>query len=167
MRRDVRLRKLANEAKYELLNHGNFDPNEYTWKPQPGFHASKTHVTLFSTGNIYKLVRELATGAVTYYKLKDTGPEASSKDKIDAEPTPKQVRYKQGAHAWFIDTGGRWYCVNVVQRKQRPDRIVIASVTGWDADRVCAWPYGGELEFPADRNNPLFQRLRPLKARQA
>lgn len=128
--------------------------------------------TLFSFANTYMLVRMRATGAVTYYRLKDM-PEKSPAEKIDAEPTKKeQVRFRVGAQCWFVDTGGRWFLCEVVERTGHdratfgePGRIVIKSVTGWDADRKAPWEYGDLLEFPDKPNNPLFMRLRPLKAR--
>lgn len=144
-------------------------PEGLTWKPGPGV---TTNVMLYSIGNIYKLVRDRVTGAVQYFKLKDTGPEKSPNEKIDAEPAREaQVRYRVGTMCWFIDEGSHWFLCEVVERtgKDRatfgePQRITIKSVNGRDADKQVEWPYG-LLEFPAKENNPIFARLRPLKAR--
>jgi hypothetical protein len=114
-------------------------------------------------GNFYKLVRSRETGEVQYFKLKDTGPEISPAEKIDAEPTKKgQVRYRVGSHCWFV-LDGRWFCCEVVSRP--PNRIVLRPVTGWDADRQAPWPHDGALEISDKPSNSLFQLLRPLKAR--
>jgi hypothetical protein len=152
-------------------------PEGLKWKPSKGAH-SKTQVTLFSFGNIYKLVRSLETGAAQYFKLKGSDVAKSPAEKIDAEPgtesgrKKEQVRYRVGCKAWFLDTGNRWYLIEVVARigENRetfgePKRIIIKSATGMDADKRTPWPYGAELEFPAKPDNALFMRLRPLKAR--
>ncbi len=141
------------------------------WKGQSGYGNSKTHTTLFSLyGCTYKLVRELATGEVCYFKLKDTGPEKSPAAKIDAEPgddgKKAQVRYKVGSHCWLVEPGALWYLCTVVAREPAPaSRITIKPVTGWDADRKAQWPYSEELQFVAKASNVTFQRLRPLQAR--
>lgn len=157
--------------------HDAYDPvdvslvPESTWKPVAG-RPSSTHTVLYSIGNYYKLVRDQATGVVTYFKLRDTGPEKSPATKLDEEPQKKgQVRYRVGSLAWFVDAG-RWFIVVVAARigEDRatfgePKRIVIRPTTGRDATGQVEWPYGSELEFPSNPNNPLFLRLRPLKAR--
>ncbi len=137
-------------------------PDGLRWKPAVGWPpAGKT--VLLSFGNAYRLERTLATGEVQYFKLKDV-PEKSPSEKIDAEPVkPSQVRYNTGKLCWLIDTGGRWFLCKVVERT--PGRIVLRSETGWDADKQAPWTYGELLEFPAVLTNPLFARLRPLKAR--
>lgn len=144
-------------------------PEGLRWKPATGSSNSDKNVTvLLSTpGSFYKLIRDRVTGEVVYFKMKDTGAEKSPADKIDTEgPTSqKQVRYRTGGFCWFVDTGSRWYCCEVVERKQDPARIVLRPVTGWDAERQVQWSYGDLLEFPALKNNPVFCRLRPLKAR--
>ena len=137
-------------------------PEGLKWKPAGG-NPAKGHTVLLSFGNIYRLVRDRTTGEVQYFKLKDT-PEKSPSEKIDAEPKKQeQIRYNTGKLCWFIDTGSRWFLCKVVERK--PNRIVLRSETGWDADKQAPWPYGELLEFPCKENNPLFCRLRPLKAR--
>lgn len=163
MRRDERLRRLAGQQRYERVDSV---PDGLTWKPRKG-RPSSAHTTLFSIGNIYKLVRVRETGDVTYYRLREAFADAKSPaEQIDAEPVPlKQQRFRAGTFAWFVDTGARWYCVEVVSRDE--GRIIIRPTTGWDAERVSEWPYGNELEFPARPNNPLFMRLRKLNARKA
>lgn len=141
-------------------------PDGLTWKPAP-HKPPKDKTILYSMGNIYKLVRDRVTGEVAYFMREDADNTKSPASAIDAEPAkPKQVRYNTGKHCWFVDTDNRWYCCEVVERKQTPDRITIRPVTGWDAERVKEWPYSELLEFPAKDNNPLFKRLRPLKARR-
>lgn len=139
-------------------------PDGLTWKPAPPYTA-KNFTVLLSLGGIYKLVRTRETGAVVYYKLKDD-TKATPAAQIDAEPQRKQQqRFHTGSQCWFVDTGSRWYLVEVVRRSDKPPAISIKSVTGWDADRTAPWGYGEELEFPASQANPLFQRLRKLKDR--
>ncbi len=150
-------------------------PDDLKWRPQVG-HPSKTHVKMVSTpGQFFRLERELATGAVKYYRLKDMGPAMTSKEKLDTEPTRgAQVRYRVGAQCWFIDQG-RWFLVKVVDRTGgaagtgTENRITIAPVTGFDADKQAPWPYGEFLEFPTSQGrkgySPLFDRLRPLRDR--
>lgn len=146
-------------------------PDDLKWRGVSG-RPSLTHTTLVSVpGALFKLIRDRSTGAVQYFRLKDMGPEMTPKEKLDAEPERKeQVRYRVGTQCWFIDEG-RWYLCEVVDRTGyapgtgTEKRIVIKSVTGFDADRQKAWAFGELLEFPALENNRLFQRLRPLKDR--
>lgn len=146
-------------------------PEGIKWRPAGG-HPSKTHTRLFSTpGGFFRLERDRATGEVRYWRKKDMGPSATPKEKLDAEPTRGyQVRYKVGAHCWFVEDN-RWFLVEVVDRLgETPGtgtekRIVLKPVNELDADKERAWPYGELLEFPAYPNNPLFLRLRPLKDR--
>lgn len=136
-----------------------------TWKRSVGKH---THVRVeYSFGNVYKRVTDTRTGDVIFYRLLAEAP-ATPAERIDAEPQKSgQVRYRLGSHCWFVDNDSRWYLCVVVDRKPLPQRrITIRPVTGRDAEREKDWPYGGELEFPAKDNNPLFLRLRPLKARR-
>ena len=159
-------------------------PDNLRWKPAPwgsrprvpGSRREKlppnSHTVMFSLGNEYKLVRTRATGEVVYYRLKDI-EQKSPAEKIDTEPAkPEQVRYRVGCFCWFVDSDSRWYCCEVVERTGGDratagdaHRITLRPVTGWDAERVKEWPYGDLLEFPSLPANPLFQRLRPLKAR--
>lgn len=141
-------------------------PADLRWKPAPwGGRPTKYLTTMFSLGNIYKLVRVRATGEVSYFKLRDDRP-ATPAEKIDAEPARRQqIRYRTGARCWFVDTGDRWFLCVVVERKQNPGRITITPVTGIDADKRSYWEHGEALEFPATRDNRLFQRLRPLRDR--
>ncbi len=167
MTRAERLRQLAKAALYEQVDTV---PEGLTWKPGRGPQSGRTqgaNTTLFSLGNLYKLVRVRDTGAVTYFRLRDQGPEKSTAESIDAEPAPlKQQRFHVGALCWFISEG-RWFQVQVVSRTQGSTaRIVIRSHTGWDAERQTPWPLAGDLEFPAKPSNPIFQRLRKLSARQ-
>ncbi len=137
-------------------------PEGLRWKAQPGHNVRKDAVVLFSMGNVYKLVRTLATGEVAYFKAKD-GPPKSPSDKIDAEPTPaKQIRYRTGTKCWFV-ISGRWFLVSVFERDGK--RIVLKSETGMDADRTTPWPHPDMLEISASQSNYLYQCLRPLKAR--
>lgn len=137
-------------------------PEGLTWKPAPW--ASSGTTVMFSLGNTYKLVRVRATGEISYYRLKGSDVPATPKEKIDAEPAPRQqIRYRTGAHCWFIDTGSRWFLCTVVERKKDPDRITIAPVSGIDADRRSHWEHGEALEFPT--GSRLFKRLRPLRDR--
>ncbi len=147
-------------------------PEGIRWKPATP-HTGKRRAYTSMFGNLYRLVRTLATGEVQYFKLKDADVAATPKEKIDAEPEHKdQVRYRIGCQCWFIETADVWYLVEVVDRVGEdrstfgePKRIVLKSATGWDADRKVQWPYGDLLEFPASPNNPMFARLRPLKDR--
>ncbi len=166
MRRDARLRKLANEAKYEQVD---VVPEGLTWKPQPGFARDKTLTTLFSLGNVYKLVRVRDTGAVTYFKLRGAESACTPAETIDAEPEPlKQQRFHAGSFCWFV-IDSRWFMCEIVERRddgRNPKRIAIRSRTGWDAERRTPWPHGEDpIEFPAYPSNPMFQRLRKLSAR--
>lgn len=137
-------------------------PDDLKWRPvtSPG---DARFTVLCTIGDYYRLVRDRDTGAVVYYKRKDAGRAMSPKAQIDSEPKKRDVRYRVGAHCWFVDSDARWYAVTVVARE--PNRMTIRPVTGWDAERIKAWSYGNDLEFPAKSNNPLYQRLRPLKAR--
>lgn len=154
--------KARNEALYEPVASV---PEGLRWKPGHGPKSARV-TTLFSLGNIYKLQRDRDTGALWYYKLRDTGPEKSPAESIDAEPTAKkQIRYNVGKHCWLI-IDGRWFCCEVVGRTQEPATITLRPTTGWDAERQTPWPHSETLEFTAQPTNPLFQRLRPLKARQ-
>lgn len=139
-------------------------PQGIKWNPpKGGAPADHRFTVLYSFGKFYKLVRDRQTGEVVYFQRKDMPAGATPKEKIDAEPPkPKQVRYREGTNAWWVDNG-RWFLIKVVKRTQNPDTIIISSVTGWDADKQKEWPLGLELEFPA--NGQLFKRLRPLKAR--
>ena len=146
-------------------------PDDIKWRPVCGM-PSKTHVSLVSTpGGFFRLKRELATGAVQYFRLKDLGPNAAPKEKIDAEPKREgQVRYRVGAKCWFV-VDGRWFLVEVVDRTGGAagtgdeKRITIKPASTHDADKLTPWPYDEFLEFVAQPSNPLFQRLRPLKDR--
>lgn len=148
---------MRNPADYDPIESA---PDGIKWKPVQG-RPSKTHVTLYSIGDVYKLVRVLETGEVAYFKRKDTDAISLSK-KIDDEPDKaKQVRYRVGQMCWLIDDAGRWYCCEVMKRG--PRNIELRSVTGFDAERTAAWPYGEVLAFSP--KTVLFRRLRPLKAR--
>jgi hypothetical protein len=139
-------------------------PAGVKWKPRRG-PPSKTHVVFYSTpGSFYKLMREIASGDVVYFKLKDTGPSISPAERIDAEPVaPKQVRYHAGSHCWFV-RDGLWFCCLVVERTVSPATVTLRPVTGWDADRKAQWPHEGDFTFPA--KSRWFNHMRPLKARQ-
>lgn len=140
-------------------------PDGIRWKPAKP--ASKTHVVLVSMfGGRYKLARDRSTGEVAYYELKGQDAPRTPKETIDAEPEKrKQIRYRVGAGCWFV-VDGRWFLCKVIERGQ--GNCVIASETGWDDERVTQWPYGETLQFSVNRDNDgnLFQRLRPLQARQ-
>lgn len=146
-------------------------PADLKWKPAHG-RPSRTHTKLVSTpGSCFRLERDLKTGQVRYFRLKNLGPEMSPKDKIDAEPErEEQIRYRVGAHCWYIEEG-RWFLVEVVDRlgyapgTGTEKRLVMKSVTGFDADRVAPWPFGELYEIPADQRYQAFQRLRPLRDR--
>jgi hypothetical protein len=144
--------------KYERVEDA---PPDVKWIPMQGKPEARFTV-LRTIGDFYRLIRDRDTGAVSYYKRTlDDVPAKSPAEQIDAEPEPlKQQRYHKGSQCWFVDTGDRWYLVKVADRT--PNRITIASVTGFDSDRKCPWPYGELLEFPAMANNPLFMRLRKL-----
>jgi hypothetical protein len=149
----------AGDPRYEPVDTA---PEGLKWKPVKGGHAAG-YTVLLSFGGAYKLVRSRTTGDVQYFKLRDDTVKSPA-EKIDAEPVKTgQVRYNTGKLCWFIDTGGRWFLCKVVDRP--PDRIVLSSETGWDSERQAPWEYGALLEFPDRANNPMMQRLRPLKAR--
>lgn len=138
-------------------------PDGLTWKPAPEGSHNVLYVVLASLGNIYKLARHKETGVVTYYKLKDTGPEMRPKSAIDAEPAkPKRTRIESGSKAWFVDDGARWYLVEVEIRNMG-GIYTLRSATGWDAERRAEWPFGEVFEF--GHNSPLRERLKPLRAR--
>lgn len=87
----------------------------------------------------------------------------SDRERIDAEPKPpRQPMLRIGTKVWFIDSGSRWFLLEVVER--RGTRATFKSVTGWDAERQVEWPYQGLLEFP--QASSLYKRLRPLSARR-
>lgn len=148
-------------------------PGGLRWVTRAGYHKNLTYETLFSINNTYKLMRVRNTGAVQYFKLKDEGTKASSPEHVDAELTaPPQQRFRTGAHCWFVNDT-RWFLVQVVRRiapvlrwVKTPKRIVIRSVTGFDALRRTPWSYGDELELIADPHNRLFRQLRKLSARK-
>ena len=158
---------------YDAFERVDTVPDGMKWMPTQGAPQASANFTVLRTiGDYYRLIRNRATGEVAYFKRKVADAPATPAAKIDAEPErEKQVRYRKGTFCWFVDTDGRWYCCEVVDR-QAPNtgdaakRITIRSTTGFDAERVKAWPYGDLLEFPAKENNPLFLRLRPLKARR-
>lgn len=167
---------IAAKAKVAARHNAKYEPVDsvpagLTWKLHEG-RPSNDHTVHVSFGRVYKRVVNRKTGFTQYFKLKDA-PAAAPAEKIDAEPKRAgQVRYRVGGHCWFVDAT-RWYLVEVVSRVGRstgtvgdPKRIVIKPVTGWDADHQKEWPNGAELEFPSTPNNPLFQRLRPLKDRK-
>jgi hypothetical protein len=137
-------------------------PEGLTWKPFGGA-VNKTHVVLLSLGNLYRLERNRETGEVAYFKHKDVDAPKSSAETIDAEPKKKDVRFRVGSRCWFVDTGPRWYLVEIVRRAD--NRITIKSVAPFDADKTAPWPYPEELEFVDNPKNPLLQRLRKLNAR--
>lgn len=148
------------DDRYEPIDYALI-PVGIKWKPCPPFTgATRAYVSMF--GGQYKLIRILETGAVTHYTLKDEGPAATPKAQLDAEPgTPAQQRYRAGSSCWYVDNG-RWFLMTVVSREGR--RMVITSVTGWDAEREKEWPVGVELAL--DRYGELGKRLRPLKDRK-
>lgn len=154
--RQARAAREKHERLYEPIESV---PDGLTWKPSPGW--SNTTTTLYSIGNIYKLVRVRDTGAVTYFKLKGSDVPKSPAEKIDAEPKKERKRLDVGSRCWFVDTGPHWYLVEIVARA--PNRVTIKSVTGVDADKLAPWPHSELLEFPV--HSPLFQRLRKLSAR--
>lgn len=135
-------------------------PDGLRWKPDRG--VRKRAVVLVSTpGSFYRLVRDLRTGEVRYFKKPGADAPKSPAELIDAEPPkPKQVRYHVGKHAWFI-LHGRWYLVKIAGRDDR--HITVESVTGLDAERQSPWPHQGAFTFSP--NSTWFKRLRPLKAR--
>lgn len=153
---------------YEPIDYAAI-PVGVKWKPSVG-NQREARRTYFSTpGNFYKLIRQLDTGDVAYFKLKDFGAEKSPAEKeadrrrIDAEPErPKQVRYGVGKHCWLI-VNARWFCCEVTARTQNPNTITLRPTTGWDAERKTPWPHEGDLTFSSV--STLFKHLRPLKAR--
>ena len=149
-------------------------PDDLRWSPMTGCGtAADTRFTVLrSFGDYYRLIRDRNTGEVVYFKRKVEDAPATPKEKIDEEPKREgQVRYRVGARAWLV-VDGRWFCIEVVARTGlsrethgEPQRITVKSVTGWDADKLTAWPYGDLLEFPALPSNHLFTQLRPLRDR--
>ncbi len=136
-------------------------PEGLKWKPSRG--TSKRVVTLYSLGNVYKLQRVLATGEVSYVKLKDADDKMSPKEQIDTEPEEKKdQRFREGSHCWFVSDAGRWFCCLVEARTGHS--IVLRPTTGWDAERLAPWPFGETLEIPS--KSQAFKRLRKLKDRQ-
>lgn len=141
--------------------------------------AGRSHKACFySLGKNYKKLVDLATGAVEYFKLKDTAeapihpwtpkPTAtptSSPVTIDAEPQRRlQVRYRLGVQCWYVHEG-RWYLCEVVKRTPKPrSKMTIRPVTGRDSTREVTWPFDGDLEFAP--KSTWFAHLRPLRDRQ-
>lgn len=153
---------------YEPVDYAAI-PVGVKWKPSRGKPGPHTRTMYSTPGNTYKLIRQLDTGDVAYFKLKDTGPEKSPAEKIDAEPQKKgQVRYRVGSYCWLV-LDGLWFCCEVMKRGREPGTTVptieLRPTTGWDADRKASWPHGETLTFSA--RTPLFKHLRPLKARQS
>lgn len=148
---------------YEPIDYALI-PAGTKWKPAAPYTGNtRAFISLF--GGQYKLIRDLTTGEVTYYTLKDKGPPATPKEQIDAEPEhPKQQRFRTGVHCWYVDDAGRWFCCLVESRGE--NSIVLRSITGWDAERLTAWPFGdGPVEI-SDRSQ-AFKRIRKLKDRVA
>ncbi len=147
-------------------------PEGIKWKPQGNNLLSGKMTMLSMFGAEFKLVRDLATGAIQYFRSQNE-TKKSPAESIDAEPAKTgQARYRVGTQAWFIDAD-KWYLIEVVSRVGQdrptygePKRIVIKSATGWDAEHKAEWPFGEELEFVAQASNGMFARLRPLRARK-
>lgn len=134
-------------------------PDGLTWKPLRN-EGGKTRTVLFSLGNYYKLIRDRSTGAVQYFKLKDTGPAMSDKAKIDSEPKSAQHRLRVGSRCWYVDNG-KWFLMTVVARDDKS--LTLQTVTGWDADRTKEWRT--DILFQIQAHGELRKRLRPLKDR--
>ncbi len=148
------------DPRYEPIDYALI-PVGVKWKPYPPYTGStRAYVSLF--GAQYKLIRTLETGAVAYFVLKDKGPAPTPKAQLDAEPEgAQQQRYYAGSSCWYVDSG-RWFLMTVLAREGA--RMVITSVTGWDAEREKEWPVGVRLTL--DRYGELGKRLRPLKDRK-
>lgn len=143
-------------------------PGGLVWKRSCG-KPSVQVIVEYSMANLYKRVTDARTGDVVYYRLLSADAPMTPAEQLDAEPQRElQIRFYVGSKCWFVDTDGRWYLCVVVARTPKPGaRITIRPVLGYDDTREKPWPYGGDLEFPGMRSNPLFQRLRPLRARKA
>lgn len=160
MRRDMRLKIAARAALYTAIREDQV-PAGIEWRRAPGGKNAVNYY--YSFGKTYKKVVDTVTGAAVYYKLIDEGTPMSAN--VDAEPKRAgQVRYRVGAHCWFVDTDSRWYLCEVISRAAF--RMTIRPVTGQDAEHVVPWPYGGDLEFSGKVGSRLYQRLRPLKDRK-
>ena len=153
------------DERYEECAFSDIPP-DIRWKPAPATRHQCPWRTFFTIGNVYKLIRILDTGAVTYFKLKDTGT-VTPKDKLDADDEPARPRQPQlsvGTHVWFVD-GNRWFELEVVEKSgSKGRRVTFKSVTGWDDKREVEWGLGTLLEFPT--HSPLFARLRRINTRR-
>lgn len=134
-------------------------PDDLKWRPVQG-SGPRRYTVLCTIGDFYRLVRDRDTGEVAYFKRKDADQPKSPAEKIDEEPKAKQVRYRVGAHCWYVDNG-KWFLMSVVERDGA--KMTLKSVTGWDADRTKEWPV--DVLFHLKAGGTLFRRLRPLKAR--
>ncbi len=156
----------VHEYRHRWKDRDNYErvetvPDGMTWRPFFGPGDARFTV-LCTIGDFYRLIRDRDTGAVVYFKMKDTGPEISPKEKIDAEPPkPKQVRFRKGTRCWFVVDTGHWFLCDVEDRL--PQRIVLRPVTGWDVDRQVEWQLVAPLELSSVSH--AFKRLRPLAAR--
>jgi hypothetical protein len=153
------------DERYEACTLADI-PVGVRWKPAPGQRPDCPWRTFFTIGNVYKLIRILDTGAVTYFKLKENDA-VTPADKIDAEVVPKRERLRLsiGAHVWFVDTDDRWYELEVVEKNgSNGRRTTFKPVTGWNDKRDLEWPYGELLEFPTA--SALYQRLRSINTRR-
>ncbi len=90
----------------------------------------------------------------------------SPAEAIDTEPPkPRGPRLSVGDRVWFIDSGARWFLLEVVEKRASQGRAVtFKPVTGWDSERQAEWALGALLEFPV--HSALYKRLRPLSARR-
>lgn len=140
-------------------------PAGVKWKPPKGRQDGR-FTTLTSIGDLYRLLRDRETGDVVYYKRIDSHADlVTPAEVLDAEPKPRKLGLvRVGGVAWFIDDAGFWYCVDVVARAPGKS-VTIRSRTGWDADRVRAWPYPELLEIDDRQHSFLKKRLLPFKAR--
>lgn len=159
--------KYASDPRYERIDT-TIDAN---WKRARN-KSARFEIVFSTPGALYMRIRMLETGETTYYKLKDTGPEATPKDKIDAEPErPGQQRFRKGAHCWYVDDAGRWYLCEVVDRTGcnretfgEAKSIVLKSLTGQDSERLAPWPFGDEVSIST--KSQAFQRVRKLTDRK-
>jgi hypothetical protein len=160
-----RVRAPKVDERYEECPYADI-PADIRWKPAAAQRPDCLWRTFYTIGNVYKLIRILDTGAVTYFRLKEKAP-VTPAAQLDAEPAPPAARAPSlhvGARVWFVAPGDHWYELEVVGRAGACGRrVTFKSTTGWDAKRESPWPHDAPIEFAV--SGPLRRRLRHISER--